>query len=233
MNHHHWHWTGMVHAITFSGLKDPEAPLFLVCTSLPKVTTSFRYFFINSDIFPVSTLLFAATLKRLGIALLGRPNWVGHIILAWRKETILSPEYRVLFTIYILFPLFILKYQMMDKVHKTNNLKCDMPLPEAYRNTCSKFVCAFQFYQGLQAPPNPSSWYHNLFQQCFISHSIQKVYPVLCSPVLIFINCIFHSFPIFPFLTWFSPVQPSATFEYLISTNPAKINKSYYIFSNL
>jgi hypothetical protein len=28
-------------------------------------------------------------------------------------------------------------------------------------------------------------------------------------------------------------VQPSATFEYLISTNSAKINKSYYIFSNL
>jgi hypothetical protein len=28
-------------------------------------------------------------------------------------------------------------------------------------------------------------------------------------------------------------VQPSATFEYLISTNPAKINKSYHIFSNL
>jgi len=88
-------------------------------------------------------------------------------------------------------------------------------------------------HRGLQASPHPSSWYQNQFQHCFISHSIRKVYPVLCSPVLIFINCIFHFFPTFPFLTQFSPVQPSATFEYLISTNPAKINKSYYISSNL
>lgn len=69
----------MVHAITSSSfvaasLKDLEAPLLLVCTSSPEATDALRYCFINGDNFPESTLLFAATLKRLGIALHGRPN---------------------------------------------------------------------------------------------------------------------------------------------------------------
>jgi hypothetical protein len=86
-------------------------------------------------------LLFAATLRRLGIALHGRPNWVGHIILASRQVTVLSPEHRVLFTIHILLPLFILKYQMTDKVHKTNNLKRDIPLSEPYGKTFQVCMC--------------------------------------------------------------------------------------------
>lgn len=119
---------------------------------------------------------------------------------------------------------------MMDKVHKTNNLQRDIPLSKPYRKTClymhSSFFRVFKHLRILPADIR-------IRFSTVSSVTIQKVYPVLCSPDLIFINCTFHFFPIFPFLTWFNCVQPSATFEYLISTNSAKTNKSYYIFSNL
>jgi hypothetical protein len=119
----------------------------------------------------------------------------------------------------------------MDKVHETNVIyHC--------QNVTEKHV--------------PSSYIHSNFFSVFDHLGILSIYTricfstvssvtlsrrfiqfCLCSCVLIFIHCISCFFPISPFVMWSSRVQSLATFEYLISTDPAKINKGYYIFSKL
>ena len=47
----------------------------------------------------------------------------GHVILAWKWGLILSSKCSVLYTVYLLLLLFILKCHMVDEVHKTNKLK--------------------------------------------------------------------------------------------------------------
>lgn len=129
----------------------------------------------------------------------------------------LSPKHSVLFIIYISLLLFILKHQMMDKVHETNVIyHC--------QNVTEKHV--------------PSSYIHSNFFSVFDHLGILSIYTricfsavssvtlsrrfiqfCLCSCVLIFIHCISCFFPISPFVIWSSHVQSLATFEYLISTD--------------
>ena len=40
------------------------------------------------------------------------------------------------FVYYFLLLSLVLKQQTMDKVHKANTFKCDIPLSKSYRNVC-------------------------------------------------------------------------------------------------